>query len=194
MSAIPCSRRSRPATIGPQANFIRTAKRQTKTTKVQIAKSLGAHVTGVCSTRNMEMVRSIGADRVIDYTREDYTRGGPEYDLILDNVGNHSLKDTRRALKDTGTLIANGAPAPRGWFGGLDRPLKAAVVSMFVKQQGRPFVSTENEEDLATLKELAAAGELTPVIDKTYPLEEGIEAISHVGEGHAQGTTVITME
>ena len=160
---------------------------------VQIAKSLGAKVTGVCSTRNTDLVQSIGADNVIDYTRHDYTQGGPEYDLILDNVGNQSLKDSRRALKPTGTLIANGAGAPSGWFGGLGRPLSAAIVSVFVKQQGRPFVSTENTGDLATLKELAATRKITPVIDRAYPLGQGIEAISHVGEGHAQGTTVISM-
>lgn len=124
------------------------------------------------------MVRSIGADRVIDYTQQDYTRGGPEYDLILDNIGNHSLKDTRRALKTTGTLLPNGAGAPSGWFGRLGHPLKAGIVSVFVKQQGRPFVSMENKEDLATLKDLAATGEFTPVIDRTYLLEEAIEAIS----------------
>ncbi len=161
---------------------------------VQIAKSLGADVTGVCSTRNIEMVRSIGADRVIDYTQQDYTCGGPEYDLVLDNIGNHSLKDARRALKTTGTLLPNGTPAPSGWFGGLGHPLKAGIVSVFVKQQGRPFLSTENKDDLATLNELAAKGEIIPVIDRTYPLDSAIEAISHVGEGHAQGTTVITVK
>ncbi len=160
---------------------------------VQIAKSIGANVTGVCSTRNLDMVRSLGADDVIDYTQENYTHGGPRYDLVLDNVGNHSLKDTRRALKPGGTLIPNGAGAPEGWFGGLGRPVKAAIVSVFVKQQGRGFVASANQEDLATLSELAAEGTVTPVIDRTYPLEEGIVAISHVGEGHAQGTTVITM-
>lgn len=161
---------------------------------VQIAKSMDANVTGVCSTRNVEMVRSIGADHVIDYTQQDYTRGGPDYDVILDNVGNHSLKDTRRALKPNGILVPNGAGAPRGWFGGLGRPLGAAIVSVFAKQQGRPFVSMENPEDLATLRELAATGKVTPVLDRTYPLEEAVEAISHVGEGHGQGTTVISME
>jgi NADPH:quinone reductase-like Zn-dependent oxidoreductase len=161
---------------------------------VQIAASMGATVTGVCSTRNLEMVRSLGADDVIDYTQEDYTLGGPRYDLILDNVGNHHLKDTRRALTPDGTLIPNGAAAPNGWFGGLGRPVQAAIVSIFVKQQGRGFVSSANQEDLTTLRELAAAGTITPVIDRTHPLDEGIDAIVHVGEGHAQGTTVITME
>ncbi|MGI9584486.1 MAG: NAD(P)-dependent alcohol dehydrogenase [Acidimicrobiia bacterium] len=160
---------------------------------VQIAKSFGAEVTGVCSTRNIEMVRALGADHVIDYTQQDFTKGGPEYDLILDNIGAQSLKDTRGALKPTGTLLSNGAGAPSGWFGGLGLPLKSAVSSVFVKQQGRAFLSLPNKEDLATLKDLAATGQITPVMDRTYPLDQGISAISHVGEGHAQGTTVITM-
>ena len=138
------------------------------------------------------MVRSIGADQVIDYTQEDFTRNGQHYDLILDNVGNHSLADTRAALTPNGTLLANGAPVS-GWVGGLGRPAKAFVLSLFVRQQGRPFVSLPNKEDLATLKELAEAGKVTPVIDRTYPLNETHEAMAHVGEGHAQGTTVITV-
>jgi NADPH:quinone reductase-like Zn-dependent oxidoreductase len=160
---------------------------------VQIAKSLGADVTGVCSTRNIELVRSIGADHVIDYTQQDYTLGGHVYDLILDNVGSHSLKDTRRALTPNGVLLSNGGPAPTGWFGGLGHPAKATIASMFVKQQGRTFLSVGNREDLATLRDLTAKGKITAVIDRTYPLEEAIEAISYVGEGHNQGTTIITM-
>jgi NADPH:quinone reductase-like Zn-dependent oxidoreductase len=159
---------------------------------VQIAKSFGAEVTGVCSTRNMDMVRSIGADHVIDYTKEDFTQGDQRYDLILDNVGNHSLSDARRALTTDGTLLANGAPVG-GWFGGLGYLLKAMMVGLFVRRQGRPFVSMPDTEDLATLKELAEAGKITPVIDRTYPLSEGPEALTHVGEGHAQGKTIITM-
>jgi len=159
---------------------------------VQIAKSLGVEVTGVCSTRNVDMVRSIGADQVIDYTQEDFTRSGQRYDLILDNVGNHSLSDTRRPLTPTGALLANGA-AVSGWVGGLGRPAKAFALSLFVRQQGRPFVSLPNKEDQATLKELAEAGKVTPVIDRTYPLRETPGAMAHVGEGHAQGKTVITM-
>jgi NADPH:quinone reductase-like Zn-dependent oxidoreductase len=160
---------------------------------VQIAKAMGAEVTGVCSTRNIDLVRSIGADHTIDYTQQDYTQGDPQYDVIFDNVGNRSLQDTRRPLNAGGTLIPNGAGAPNGWFGGLGRPLRAAIVSLFVKEQGRGFVSKENPADLAELRRLAAAGAITPVIDRTYPLEEGIAALSHVGEGHARGTTVITM-
>ena len=159
---------------------------------VQIAKSFGADVTGVCSTRNVDMVRSIGADHVIDYTQEDFLRSGQRYDLILDNVGNHSLSDTRAALTPNGTLLANGAPVS-GWVGGLGHVATASVVSLFVRQQGRPFVSMPNKEDLATLAELARAGKITPVIDRTYPLSETAVAMTHVGEGHAQGTTIITM-
>jgi NADPH:quinone reductase-like Zn-dependent oxidoreductase len=160
---------------------------------VQIAKALGAEVTGVCSTRNLDLVRSIGADHVIDYTAHDFTTGGPEYDLILDNVGAQSLKDMRRVLTANGLLLANGAPTPSGWFGGLGHPLKVAVTSVFSKQLGRPFVSTENEEDLRTLRELAETGKITPVIDQVFPLEAAVEAIVSVGEGHNQGTSVITM-
>jgi NADPH:quinone reductase-like Zn-dependent oxidoreductase len=159
---------------------------------VQIAKAMGAEVTGVCSTRNLEMVRSIGADHVIDYTQQDFTTGEPRYDLILDNVGACSLKDMRRVLTPDGLLLANGAPAPTGWVGGLGHPLKVAASSMFSSQQGRPFLSKENEEDLATLRELAEAGRITPVIDQVFPLEAAVDAITFVGEGHNQGTTVIT--
>jgi len=160
---------------------------------VQIAKWLGAEVTGVCSTRNADMVRSIGADHVIDYTQKDFTQSDERYDLIFDNVGGHSLSKTRGPLTDNGTLLANGAPVG-GWFGGLGHPIVTGVVSMFVKQQGRPFLSVPTAGDLATLKELAEAGSITPVIDRTYPLSEAPEAIAHVAEGHAQGTTLISME
>jgi NADPH:quinone reductase-like Zn-dependent oxidoreductase len=160
---------------------------------VQIAKAFGAEVTGVCSTRNLDMVRSIGADHVIDYTKEDFTAGGQKYDLIFDNVSAHPSKDMRRALTPDGLLLANGAPAPTGWFGGLGHPLKVTFASMFYKQQGRPFLSKENEEDLGTLRELVASGKIAPVIDRTFPLDEGIEAITYVGEGHNQGTSIIAM-
>jgi NADPH:quinone reductase-like Zn-dependent oxidoreductase len=160
---------------------------------VQIAKALGAEVTGVCSTRNLEMVRSIGADEVIDYTKEDFTRVEPEFDLVLDNVGKRSLSDTRRPLAPAGKLLANGAPVS-GWFGGLGRVITAMVQSMYVRQQAAPFLSTPNREDLTTLKELAEAGKITPVIDETYPLSDGARAMAHVSEGHAQGKTVISVD
>ena len=160
---------------------------------IQIAKAFGAEVTAVCSTRNVDLVRSIGADHVIDYTQEDFTKGGPKYDLIFDNVGAHSLKDTRRALTPGGLLVSNGAPAPKGWFGGLGHPLKVTLVSMFSKMQAGSFLSKENKEDLATLRELVSSGKIVPIIDRTVPLENGVEAISHVGGGHNRGTSIITM-
>jgi NADPH:quinone reductase-like Zn-dependent oxidoreductase len=160
---------------------------------VQIAKALGAEVTGVCSTRNADMVRSIGADQVIDYTEQDFTTSSQRYDLILDNVGNHSLSDTRQALKPNGLLLANGAPIS-GWFGGLGHIAASFFVSLFTRQQGRPFVSMPNAEDLATLKGFVEAGKVTPIIDMTYPLRQTPEAIAHVGEGHSQGKTIVTVK
>jgi NADPH:quinone reductase-like Zn-dependent oxidoreductase len=158
---------------------------------VQIAKAFGAEVTGVCSTRNVELVRSIGADHVIDYTKEDFTKGGRQYDFILDNVGNHSLSETRRALRPSGMLLSNGG----GHSGGkLARTIRTAVVSMFVRQQGRPSLKTQNRADLVALKELVETGQVTPVIDRAYRLPETPDAIGHVAGGHARGTVVITME
>ncbi len=138
------------------------------------------------------MVRSLGADHVIDYTKEDFARSEQRYDLILDNVGDHSMSDTRPALTSEGVLVPNGVPVS-GWVGGLGRPLAAFVSSLFVRQQRRPFLSVPNKEDLATLADLAGAGKVTPVIDRTYPLIDAVEAFLHVGEGHAQGKTIIAM-
>jgi len=159
---------------------------------VQIAKALGAEVTGVCSTRNLEMVRSIGADHVIDYTHEDFTEGESRYDLILDNVAARSMADTRRALTPGGKLLSNGAPVG-GWFGGLGAPIAAFATSLFVRQQGRPFVSKATAEDLNVLEEMLEAGKIAPVIDTRVPLSETPRAVADVGEGHAQGKTVITV-
>ena len=155
---------------------------------VQIAKSFGAEVTGVCSTRNVDMVRSIGADHVIDYTQEDFTQSGQRYDLILDNVANRSLSDCRRALTPQGTLIPNSGNAGMGYV------IKAIVLSVFVRQQGRPYLAVPKNEDLVVLKELIESGKVTPVIDRTYPLSETPEAMGYVGEGHARGKVVITVE
>ncbi len=157
---------------------------------VQIAKAFGAEVTGVTSTKNIEMVRSIGADHVIDYTREDFTIGAERYDLILDNVGIHSMARTRRALAPLGTLISNGGGHADGKLG---RTLRALVVSMFVRQQASPTVKTQNHDDLVALKGLVEAGQVTPVIDRTYPLTETPAAIGHVAAGHARGTVVIAV-
>lgn len=154
---------------------------------VQIAKALGAEVTGVCSTSNLDLVRSIGADHVVDYTRDDFTRSGQSYDLILDNVGSRSFSDCRRALAPEGTLLPNTGNAGIGYV------IMAFVRSAFVRQQGRPFVSRPTSEDLAVLKELVETGKMTPVIDRTYPLSETPEALEYVGKGHARGKVVITL-
>jgi NADPH:quinone reductase-like Zn-dependent oxidoreductase len=154
---------------------------------VQIAKSFGAEVTGVCSTGNVEMVRSIGADHVIDYTREDFTQGGPRFDLILDNVGNRSFSDCRRALTPQGVVIPNTGHAGMGYV------LAAMLRSVFVRQQGRPFVSMPNHADLVLLGQLVESGKVRPVIDRTYPLSGTPEAFRYLERGHARGKVVITV-
>jgi NADPH:quinone reductase-like Zn-dependent oxidoreductase len=157
---------------------------------VQIAKAFGAEVTGVSSTRNLDMVRSIGADHVIDYTREDFTAGAERYDLILDNVGNHSMARTRRALTPDGKLISNGGGHADGKLG---RTIRAMLASMVVRQQASPTVKTQNRDDLVALKALIEAGKVRPVIDRTYPLIQTPAAIDHVAAGHARGTVVISV-
>ncbi|MPZ93230.1 MAG: zinc-binding dehydrogenase, partial [Actinobacteria bacterium] len=159
---------------------------------VQIARSLGAEVTGVCSTRNVDMVRSIGADHVIDYTKEDFTQSGQRYDVIFDNAEAHSLSECRRALAPKGTYIPNRGSGGR-WIGPLGRIAKARFLSLFSRQKLRPFLSRENRDDLLALAELIAAGKLTPVIDRAYPLSQAAEALRYVGEGHTQGKVVVTV-
>ena len=159
---------------------------------VQIAKAHGAEVTGVCSTRNVDMVRSIGADHVIDYTVEDITATGQLYDVILDTAGNRQLSELRRALTPNGTLvIVGGSGGP--WLMGVGRSLKALVVSPFTGQKLTMFLSKTTKEDLVALAELVDAGDITPVVDRTYPLGETSAALSHVGERHTQGKTVIVL-
>ena len=160
---------------------------------VQIAKALGAEVTGVCSTRNVDLVRSIGADHVIDYTWEDFTQKDQRYDFILDNVANHSLSDLRRALTPTGTLVPNGGGFDNHWFASGGRVISAHVLNRFVSHRLRPFLVSPKFEDLLVLKEMIEAGKMTPVIERTYPLSETSQAIGHVGEGHARGKVVITL-
>ena len=160
---------------------------------VQIAKAFGAEVTGVCSTRNVEMVRSIGADHVIDYTREDFTRNGHRFDFILDNVANHSLSDTRRVLTPSGKLQSNNGTSGGRWFGTIGTVLKSATVSMFDRRQLGPAIKFANRADLLVLKEFIEAGKITPVIDATYALSDTGKALDHVGEGHARGTVVISV-
>ena len=160
---------------------------------VQLAKAFGAHVTGVCSITKVDLVRSIGANHVIDYTRDDFTEGEQRYDLILDIGGNPSLSRLRRALAPKGTLVIVGGEAGGRWLGGNDRQLRALVLSRFVRQKLTTFISKENHQDMLVLKELIEAGKVTPVTDRTYPLSEAPQAIRYVEEGHARGKVVITV-
>jgi len=175
-----------------QAVLITGASGGVGTFAVQIAKALGAEVTGVCSTRNMELVRSAGADHVIDYTRTDFTRTGLRYDVIFDSVEAQSLSEVRRALSPTGTLIPNSG---RGglWVGPLGRIVKARARSLFTRQTLRPFTSVGKRQDLLDLAELLEAAQLAPVIDGTYPLSEAAQALRYVGAGHTRGKVVVTV-
>jgi len=163
---------------------------------VQIAKSFGADVTGVCSTRNLDMVRSLGADHVIDYTKEDFTKSGQRYDLILDNVGTQPLSGFRRALQPKGicVMIGGGGPNDGGLIGPLGRPVKALLLSPFISQKMGMLVAELNKKDLTILGDLMQSGKVTPVIDRTYPLSKIAEAIRYLEQGHARGKVVITVE
>ena len=163
---------------------------------VQIAKTFGADVTGVCSTRNVEMVRSLGADQVIDYTREDYTRSDQRYDVILDNVGNRALLDNRRILNPDGkyVLIGGGGPDDGRWIGPFVKPIAALVLSPFVSQDMGMMLADLNKNDLTFLGDLMQEGKVTPVIDRRYRLSEAPEAIRYLEEGRARGKVVITFE
>lgn len=161
---------------------------------VQIAKSMGAEVTGVCSTRNVELVRSLGADHVIDYTREDFTTSGQRYDVILDNVGNRSFSDYRRVLRPSGRLVMVGGPSDDPWLGPLAGPIKAFFVSPFVSQDFIFFMSELNRNDLEFLADLMTSGKVTPVIDRRYPLSEVPAAIEYLEAGRARGKVIISIE
>jgi len=163
------------------------------TLAVQIAKSFGADVTGVCSTRNVDMVRSIGADQVIDYTKEDFTSGERRYDLILDSVGNHSLAAYRRVLSPTGIYVGVGGQW-RGYIALLADLITASVWSRFSNRKLRTLMAKRSKEDLAILRDLMEAGKVTPVVDRRYRLSEVPEAIRYLEEGHARGKVVITVE
>ena len=160
---------------------------------VQLAKAFGADVTGVCSTTQVDLVRSIGADHVIDYTHEDVTDGTRHWDLILDTAGHRSLSQLRRALTPRGTLVIVGSEGRGRWLGGFDRSLRAPVLSRFVGQRLRMLASQPRQEDLQTLRELIEVGKLTPLIDRTYPLREVPEAIRALEAGHTRGKLVITV-
>ena len=163
---------------------------------VQIAKSLDADVTGVCSTRNVDLVRSLGADHVIDYTKEDFTKSGQRYDVILDNVGTQPLLSFRRALSPKGkyVMIGGGGPNDQGLIGPLFRPIKAMLLSPFVSQEMGMFMADTNQKDLAVLADLMQSGKVKPVIDRTYKLSEVPAAIAYLEQGHARGKVVITVE
>ncbi len=159
---------------------------------VQIAKSLGAHVTGVCSTKNVELVRSLGADRIIDYTVDDFTQDSERYDLILDNVGNRALSEMKRVLTPGGKCVMAGAP--KKLWPVLTRLLKALAWSPFLKQKFTFFIAKLNRDDLTTLCELIQAGKLTPAIDRRYPLDETADALAYAEQGHARAKVVITVQ
>jgi NADPH:quinone reductase-like Zn-dependent oxidoreductase len=161
---------------------------------VQIAKAYGAEVTGVCSARNVDLVRSIGADHVIDYTHSDCTDGTREYDLILEMGGNRTLTLLRRALAPRGTLVLVGGEAGGKWLGGLDRQIvRAPLLSLFVTQTLRPLAFKERGEDLVALTELIESGKVAPIIDTVYPLDQTPKAIEYLKNGHARGKIVVTI-
>jgi len=163
---------------------------------VQIAKTFGSEVSGVCSTRNVELVRSLGADHVFDYTKEDFTQSGRQFDVILDNVGNRSLGDIRRVLAPEGKyiLVGGGGPDTGPWIGAFTGAIKAWAMSYFVDQEMGMFLSESSTADLAILSELMQTGKVTPVIDRTYKLAEAAEAIRYLEEGHARGKVVVSLD
>jgi NADPH:quinone reductase-like Zn-dependent oxidoreductase len=160
---------------------------------VQIAKSYGADVTGVCSTTKVDLVRSLGADHVIDYTRNDYANGDERYDVILDTGGNSSLSRLRHALTSNGILVIVGGETNGPLLGGFDRSIRAALLSRFLDQELIAFANSENHEDMIVLKEMVEAGKVGPVMDRTFPLSEAPTAIRYLKEGHARGKIAITV-
>jgi NADPH:quinone reductase-like Zn-dependent oxidoreductase len=162
---------------------------------VQIAKSFGADVTGVCSTRNVDLVRSLGADHVIDYTKEDFAKGTERYDVILDNVPNHSLSECRHILNPKGkyVMIGGGGPNDSRWVGPFGRVIHALLVSPFISQKMGMMMAEIRQEDLAAMRDLMRAGKVTPVIDRTYPLSQIAEAMKYLEAGHARGKVIITV-
>ena len=161
---------------------------------VQLAKTFGADVTGVCSTRNVDLVRSIGADEVIDYTQQNLTAGNKTYDLILDCVGNRSFSECRRVLKPDGRFVMVGAPHDLSTIDLLALTIKPILLSLFGSRKAVPFIAKPSQDDLRLLGELIATGKLTPVIERSYSLSEAADAIRHVEQGHARGKVIIDMD
>ena len=155
---------------------------------VQIAKALGAEVAGICSTRNVDLVRSLGADHVFDYTQEDFTRSGRKYDLILDNVGSRAFSDLRRVLKPQGKIIPNSG------HGGMGYVIKAFLLAPFMRQQESPLITSPNRADLLVLKELIETGQVSVVIDRSFPLSDTPEAFRYLEVEHARGKIVIAVD
>ena len=160
---------------------------------VQIAAALGTEVTGVCSTRNAELVRSIGAAHVVDYTRQDFTGGRTRYDVILDNVSSLPLSRLRRALTPNGTLVLNGGGSPGHVFGPVAGILRAVVANAFVSQRLRPLPARQDRAELLAVSGLIEDGKLLPVVDRTYPLAEAVEGLRTLEQGHARGKIVVTV-
>ncbi|HUF14402.1 MAG TPA: NAD(P)-dependent alcohol dehydrogenase [Acidimicrobiia bacterium] len=160
---------------------------------VQIAKALGAEVTAVCSTRNIEQARSIGADHVIDYTKEDFTKGVERYDVVFDNAASYSLADTRKLLTHKGVLIPNAGLLDSKWLASVPRMFGAVLSSVLRRKRAKISAQTWNPDDLTALGELIEVGKVTPTIDRTYTLVEAAQAVAYVGEGHARGKVVIAV-
>src|SRR5438445_1435382 len=163
---------------------------------VQIAKSYGADVTGVCSTRNLELVRSLGADHVIDYTKEDFAKSEQRYDVILDNVPNHSLSECRRILTPKGkyVMIGGGGPNEGRWIGPFGRVIHTLLLAPFISQQMGMMMADANQKDLTVLADMMQSGKVKPVIDRTYKLSEVHQAIRYLEDGHARGKVIISVE
>jgi NADPH:quinone reductase-like Zn-dependent oxidoreductase len=196
VAAITAFQGLRHAGVGPGTRvLINGASGGVGTFAVQLAKALGAEVTGVCSGRNVELVRSLGADAVIDYTKADYTQVETRYDAIIDNVGNHGLLANRRALEDDGVfvLIGGGGPEEGQWIGPVINPVKAMLIDPFVRQEMKWFIADLNAGDMTELAALLESGKVTPVIDRRYPLAEVPEAIRYLETGRARGKVVITV-
>lgn len=182
--------------VGPGSKvLVNGASGGVGTYAVQIAHALGAEVTGVCSGRNVELVRSLGAAHVVDYTKDDYATGAQRYDVIVDNVGNRSLVENRRALLDTGryVLVGGGGPDAGNWVGPMLGPVKALLMSPFVSQQMGMMLAELNAQDLAALGAMLQSGEVTSVIDRTYTLDQLPEALAYLEKGRARGKVVVTV-